>query len=107
MDIKVCYAYNFAFIVISIIRNLYTYIVDLYSLGITVYEIIYGIQPNESRYRYFKNKIKREWNVKVSNESKHFVSGLIQRNPKKRMTFKQLINHDWFVKKDIYGIFVQ
>ena len=76
----------------------YTYLSDYYSIGVTLYEIIYC--------KIYDNNIDKEI-IKCELENKGFskelidlINGLLEKNPKERLGFKKgindLINHSFF-----------
>ncbi|PHJ15709.1 calcium-dependent protein kinase cdpk9, partial [Cystoisospora suis] len=91
----------------EMIRGDYDEKCDLFSVGIIMYQLLSGIHPfyvpgldNEATV---KNKILNldpsltgdEWQC-VSSQAKDLVKKLINKNPKKRLSAQQALEHPWF-----------
>lgn len=86
--------------------------IDVYSFGITLYYLIFGIYPynlNEVKgkeYTKILEKIKSEKlvfpkEVKVSEKCKDFFSKVLEKDYKKRITIKNALKHPWIKAYDI------
>ncbi|KAI8087009.1 kinase-like domain-containing protein [Gilbertella persicaria] len=84
----------------------YSYSVDWWSLGIVIYELLYGERPfraksnEELQKRIISSPIDFPKEPKVSPEAINFVQGLLTRDVEKRLGvgdigFKQLKTHPW------------
>ena len=80
--------------------------IDLYSLGVTLYDLAFGVYPyelneigNKDYDNILKNikkeKLKFPKDRKVSELFKDFLRGLLVEDYKKRFTIKQALNHPW------------
>ncbi|XP_066151858.1 serine/threonine-protein kinase fused isoform X1 [Euwallacea fornicatus] len=82
----------------------YDYNADLWSLGCIIYELLMGIPPFcTNSILHLIRKIKTEpikWPTFLSPDCTSFLKGLLQKNPSKRMTWNQILNHP-FVKGHI------
>ncbi|XP_050310189.1 serine/threonine-protein kinase fused isoform X5 [Anthonomus grandis grandis] len=82
----------------------YDYNADLWSLGCIIYELLMGTPPFcTNSILHLIRKIKTEqikWPTFLSPECTSFLKGLLQKNPSKRLTWNQILNHS-FVKGHI------
>ena len=86
--------------------------IDLYSLGITLYELAFDSFPyklNEVENKDYDNILKNIQNEKlefpkerkVSNIFKDFLRGLLEKDFTKRLNIKMALNHAWIKGADI------
>jgi serum/glucocorticoid-regulated kinase 2 len=83
---------------------------DWWSLGVLVYEMLFGIPPFYSSevQEMYKNTVlsplKFRVRPKVSDEGKDFIAGLLVKNPTKRLgsvaDSLEVMNHPWFTDFD-------
>lgn len=87
-------------------KNKYNKQTDLWSIGIMLYEMLFGFHPYKSCKSYNEIKSKNNENVeieippkntknKISNECKSLLTKLLQKDAKKRITWKDFFNHPW------------
>lgn len=80
----------------------HSYEVDLWSLGVITYTMIFGRPPFETRdvkitYRKIKsNNFTFPHHVQVSEESKDFIKALLKTNPQKRLGLNEIMKHGFF-----------
>ncbi len=92
-----------------LLKKKYNKLVDSWSLGVICYLLISGSLPfdhplndkeiiRKTIYEQpnFRNGI---WE-KVNGDCINFISRLLEKNPKKRMTVNEALNHDWIKKFD-------
>jgi serine/threonine protein kinase len=90
----------------DVLKKCYDKSCDLWSVGVIAYILLGGYPPfngrnNEEVHRavlrgryHFHPK---EWN-NVSNEAKDFVYRLMQKDPSRRMTVEEALDHPWIVR---------
>ena len=92
--------------------------VDIWSSGISLYIMLSGTLPfnlknkessdmsNESN----NNNIELQYSIinkepkkieKISDEARDLLKGLLNKNPKKRLTIEQILNHPWLMEEEI------
>jgi serine/threonine protein kinase len=91
----------------QVLQGMYTSQADLWSVGVISYMLLCGDMPfSGKKRRHVIDKIMRcsygfsspRWG-QCSNESKDFVKGLIQMDPKKRWDADQALASGWMAKK--------
>ncbi|KAL9189867.1 hypothetical protein ACHAXT_009542 [Thalassiosira profunda] len=76
---------------------------DVWSIGVIAYILLCGYPPFNGRdkreiahnVKTGKVEFRRKYWAGVSREAKHFVSKLLAKNPKRRMTIEQALEHPW------------
>lgn len=73
---------------------------DLWSVGLILYEMVYGINPYRdaiSEIDLFEKITKRQVNYDdtVSSDCNNLLRGLIERDPDKRLSWNDFFNHPW------------
>lgn len=68
-----------------------------------MYEMLIGQNPfkitkEEELIKIVKDEIKIPGYVQLSNEAKEFLLSCLQKNPEKRPSIRELLNHDFFKK---------
>ncbi|EME30207.1 Calcium/calmodulin-dependent protein kinase type 1 [Galdieria sulphuraria] len=84
----------------------YTYKVDIWSLGVIIYILLAGYAPFEAKdekelFRRIKHDPVRmegkEWDA-ISSDAKHFVASLLEKDPRKRPSCEECLQHPWIEK---------
>ena len=73
--------------------------VDLWSAGVVLYAMLYGTVPfkanNMSELQKMIVKAKYVLKDDISEDARNLLSGLLERDPKKRLTVPQILAHSW------------
>ena len=83
-------------------KNGHSYEVDIWSLGVVIYTMLFGVPPfdsNDENVIYTKiktNNYKFPLNIKVENSAKKLISSLLNLDPSKRPTLDAIMEHDFF-----------
>lgn len=77
--------------------------VDIWSSGVTLYNFATGKYPFEGDniYKLFENIGKGEYSIPPTGDAslENLLTGMLEYEPDKRFTIKQIKEHDWFRKK--------
>lgn len=94
-----------AYIAPEILRNKgYGLNVDIWSAGVVLFAMLYGTVPfkAQSMEELHQLILKGKYLLKedVSEEARDMMRGLLEINPKKRLTIKQIYQHPWLKSMD-------
>ncbi|KAJ4439636.1 serine/threonine-protein kinase STK11 [Periplaneta americana] len=77
--------------------------VDIWSSGVTLYNITTGLYPFEGDniYRLFENIGKGEFTIpsEIENPLRALLEGMLQKDPEKRLSLPQIRQHPWCTRK--------
>jgi aurora kinase len=82
----------------------YDHTVDIWSLGVLMFEFLFGIPPFEAvehdeTYRKIGNvELNFPEQIPISKEARELIMKLLQKEPEKRITLVQFMNHPWIRK---------
>ena len=83
-------------------KNGHSYEVDIWSLGVVIYTMLFGTPPfdaNDEKVIYKKikmNSYKFPENIKVESSAKKLISSLLNLDPSKRPSLDAIMEHDFF-----------
>jgi len=82
----------------------YSFNVDIWSAGVVLFAMLYGTVPFKANNMEELHKliVKGKYTLKddISIEARNLLRGLLEVNPDKRLTIKQIYRHKWFADLD-------
>lgn len=95
---------TFQYVAPEILKNAdYDKEIDIWALGITLYAAVIGMFPFESEdlYTYTFSALTQNPDfdfddIKVSNDFIDLIKKMLEKNPAKRITINECLNHPWF-----------
>jgi len=93
----------------EVLKGNYDISCDIWSLGVILYVFLCGYPPFEgdNNKEIFRNVLKQrlqfdpaEWST-ISDSAKDLVSKMLNKDPKKRISATQCLEHPWFTSNDI------
>lgn len=88
----------------------YNYKADIWSLGVVLYELLYATHPFTARNQFELVKVIENNEVQfldypvLTDQCKQFISILLHKNPTKRASFHDIINHAWLNNWNTFNI---
>ena len=88
----------------------YDYKADIWSLGVVLYELLYATHPFTARNQFELVKVIENNEVQfldypvLTDQCKQFISILLHKNPTKRASFHDIIDHVWLNNWNTFNI---
>lgn len=83
-----------------ILRKSYNHSVDIWSLGILMYEFLFGKPPYDAdtNVEIYDMIVydKPSFPFVVSDNAINLIKGLLRKRPRERLTIEQILDHEWF-----------
>ena len=84
----------------------YNYKVDIWGLGILLYEILHGFPPDA--YHFVLNKNFLDIKENISKSAKELISDLLKYNPQERLGLNEVFHHSWLLNfEELYNIKIE
>lgn len=84
-----------------VFRQTYDYRIDVWALGVLIYELLHGCAPfkgktfNEVQKKIEKGDVK--FSESVSQTAKYLICKVLQANPSKRISIDDITSHAWMI----------
>jgi serine/threonine protein kinase len=75
--------------------NPHNYLVDIWSLGILLYEMIHRKTPFSPKTLKRKNLKPPKFSSDIDPSAKDLILKILQKNPKERIALDQIFTHSW------------
>eukprot|EP01024_Parvocaulis_polyphysoides_P007797 TRINITY_DN12295_c0_g1_i4.p1 TRINITY_DN12295_c0_g1~~TRINITY_DN12295_c0_g1_i4.p1 ORF type:complete len:538 (+),score=105.98 TRINITY_DN12295_c0_g1_i4:568-2181(+) len=93
----------------EVLNRKYTYYADIWSCGVILYILLSGVPPfwGENEQQIFNSILKGHLDLesdpwpKISQEAKDCVKQMLQRDPQKRATADQILQHEWMKENGV------
>eukprot|EP01023_Acetabularia_acetabulum_P026032 TRINITY_DN2479_c0_g1_i1.p1 TRINITY_DN2479_c0_g1~~TRINITY_DN2479_c0_g1_i1.p1 ORF type:complete len:551 (+),score=120.55 TRINITY_DN2479_c0_g1_i1:148-1800(+) len=93
----------------EVLNRKYSYYADIWSCGVILYILLSGVPPfwGENEQQIFNSILKGHLDLesapwpKISGEAKDCVRQMLQRDPQKRATADQILQHEWMKENGV------
>ncbi|EFJ20838.1 hypothetical protein SELMODRAFT_15596, partial [Selaginella moellendorffii] len=75
----------------------YTKAVDVWGLGVIAYELLKGYKRSNLEMHLLREG-EFQWPANLSPEAKNLIMGMLDLDPRKRLTLDRVINHPWILE---------
>ena len=76
--------------------------VDIWCIGVLLFELLAGYSPwqgdDVQTVRYNINRLKIRWPINMDRDAVDLISKILKYNPQERLTLRQMLSHQFFMK---------
>lgn len=94
-----------------LLKKQYSQKADLWSLGMIMYELLFGKHPFRKATSHFQllhqmqnGRISWDKHVKISQQCQNLLRSILQTDAQRRIGWEDFFNHPWFIEKEVKKI---